>query len=1009
MLDSPVTIIILTWNGLDYTRRCISSLRRFTREEDYELIVVDNGSTDGTVEYLQKLDNITLILNKENVGFVRGNNQAIKMLEGKSDVILLNNDTEVPHDQGEWLSRLQKTAYSSDDIGIVGCRLRQPNGYLQHAGAYMPLQTFWGQQIGSMELDVNQYGYDRDVESVVFACAYIKHDLIEKIGALSEDFFSYYEDTDYCLRAREAGYRTVCCGTVTLIHYENASTRENKVSHSEFFDVSQATFRKKWEAKLKDKYSRKVVWLSTVTRPHGYAMTSKDILLGLDAAHVEVTYRYLYGKGTVFPIDEPDNVEYYNINTMKQRPIPKDAPHVVYGQGDAFKANTGSYKIGYTMLEVTGLPDEWVRQANEMDEVWVPSHFNKKTFHESGVTRPIHVIPLGVDTNYFNPRIKSFPVTDDYKFLTVFEWGERKAPETLIKVFNDTFKATDPVVLLCKANVTDPAIDIHAVLKEMDLSPDGGRIEFILNKYLPYHQLGSLYRSADCFVLTSRGEGWGMPILEAMACGVPVIATNWSAPTEFMTEENSYPLRVRKLIDAVAKCPYYKGFQWADPDPSHLAFLLKHVYENQEEAEQKGKQAAKDVVAKWSVDNCTQRIIARLEKIEEERKAGKTPTAEVTVKKDEAPQKKKHVAIDVCRAIGEQITGIGRYTKNVVRGLAEYAPDDMEFTLLPGFASFVHPEYGKKYTFENMESPHINMYKGKMPCGASEIVHSDFNLIHSTGWETLSSIRVPQLTTVYDLSFLTHPHFHTEENREFCMKNMQLAMQRGVWFTAISTHTKNDMVRLLHIDSEQITVVPCTYDETLFHDFSAKEIEKVKKTHALPDRYFLFVASNEPRKNLKTVIKAAVEYDLPAPVVIAGAKGWMHADIEKQIASAGHRIQKIGYVDDANLGPLYAGAHALIYPSLYEGFGLPVLEAMACGTPSVTTRVSSLPEVAGESGILIDTPEDAQALAESIREIHTNKALYTQLCEECYTQVKQFSSKAVTEKMIALYRNIMEA
>jgi len=137
---------------------------------NYCVIVVDNGSSDGTAEYLNSLDWVTLISNSENVGFTRGNNMAIQKCPRDCDILLLNNDTEIH--QPDWLDRMQETAYAGDDIGIVGCRLRRPSGMLQHAGAYMP-PTYWGQQIGGGEQDINQFCQDREVESVVFACAYI--------------------------------------------------------------------------------------------------------------------------------------------------------------------------------------------------------------------------------------------------------------------------------------------------------------------------------------------------------------------------------------------------------------------------------------------------------------------------------------------------------------------------------------------------------------------------------------------------------------------------------------------------------------------------------------------------------------------------------------------------------------------------------------------------------------------------------------------------------------------
>ena len=282
-----VTIIILTWNGLDYTRACLDSLKAHTPlGEGVRVFVVDNGSTDGTVEYLSGLGWITLIENGRNLGFVRGNNVGIRAAPAQSDILLLNNDIEIR--QNGWLAEIQRVAYSADDTGIVGCRLILPDGRLLHAGAYMPLDSWWGQQIGSLEKDVNQYALDRDVETITGACMYIKRAVIEAIGALNEAFFSYFEDTDYCLQATEAGFRTVCAGGVTLIHHENVTTRINRVNFSHMFQKSQRTFRKKWGRKLMKRYETSVFWHSQVGSPSGYAVSSREMLLQLDALGVDV-------------------------------------------------------------------------------------------------------------------------------------------------------------------------------------------------------------------------------------------------------------------------------------------------------------------------------------------------------------------------------------------------------------------------------------------------------------------------------------------------------------------------------------------------------------------------------------------------------------------------------------------------------------------------------------------------------------------------------------------------
>ena len=605
---NKIAIVILTWNGLKYTRRCLESLDLESSPNWIDVIVVDNGSTDGTLEYLRNFKSIHLLENEKNLGYSRAVNQGIQAAHPDADIVLLNNDIELI--EPDWLDRLSKVAFTKDDLGIVGVKIVQDDGTLQHCGAYLPLDTFWGQQIAGGEVDIGQYAGVTECESVVFACVYIKRSVFNAIGLLSEDYFAYFEDTDFCLRAKRKGIHVATCGDIRVRHTESSSTKENGVNHNNIFLKSQQTFREKWGAILADeRYTLAVDWHSIINFPSGYAASSRSFVESLDSQGVSVAYEYVYGPGTVFPLKEPEHSDSYIVNMVRNRSFGQSRVQVVYAQGDVFERNTGQYKIGYTMLEVDGLPKEWVRQANLMDEVWVPSSFNKETFRDSGVKVPINIIPLGVDPAYFSPNIRGKKIDSCFTFLSVFEWGERKAPDILLRAFSDEFNSTEPVSLLCKANNFDPSVDVRDQISKLSLRKNGGRIVIAENQILQRYELGVLYRSADCFVLSSRGEGWGMPILEAMACGLPVIATNWSSQVDFMNESNSLPLEVESLIPAVAKCPYYQGFRWAQPSYEHLRYLLRWVFEHQDEAYTIGQRAAHDAVSRWSWGHATQSMI----------------------------------------------------------------------------------------------------------------------------------------------------------------------------------------------------------------------------------------------------------------------------------------------------------------------------------------------------------------------------------------------------------------
>jgi glycosyltransferase involved in cell wall biosynthesis len=352
-----------------------------------------------------------------------------------------------------------------------------------------------------------------------------------------------------------------------------------------------------------------LVWHSTFASPTGYSSSSRAIVVALNKIGLAVRPLYLFDAdhaeqayGSIPPL----------IRSLQQLPIRLDVPQVVYGRGELFCKNSGAYRIGFTMLETDRLPASWVEQANLMDEVWTPTTWGREVFMASGVVKPVYVVPLGVDLAVFAPGPARRDLADRTVFLSVFEWSKRKGWDVLVAAYRAAFQPHDPVVLVLKIDHRAPGNPLRELAAALgDQAPP---VAVFYNQTFSPARMAELYRSADCFVLPSRGEGWGMPVLEAMACGVPVIATAWSGPTEFLDETCGYPLPIRGLVPTGAASGPYVDARWAEPDVDALIELLRRVHHHRDEARARGAHAVIRA-RKWPWTCSAQAILERLQVI----------------------------------------------------------------------------------------------------------------------------------------------------------------------------------------------------------------------------------------------------------------------------------------------------------------------------------------------------------------------------------------------------------
>ena len=268
--------------------------------------------------------------------------------------------------------------------------------------------------------------------------------------------------------------------------------------------------------------------------------------------------------------------------------------------------------------------------------------------------------------------------------------------------------------------------------------------------------------------------------------------------------------------------------------------------------------------------------------------------------------------------------------------------------------------------------------------------------------------RTRAVVTIHDLGYLHFPEAHTRAHRLYLRLSTAWSARVAHDVIAVSAATRSDLVRYTGVAPEKISVI---HHGVAMHFQPASQamIAAVQARYAIDRPYFLFVGTVQPRKNLERVIAAfaALAASHQPLLVIAGKKGWLTAAIERRAQELGvaDQVRFIGYLPDSDVPPLLSGALGFVFPSLYEGFGMPVLEAMACGTPVLTSTTSSLPEVAGDAALLVD-PRDTAAIADGLRRLASDPQLRADLAARGRAHAARFSWRACAEATLQVLQQI---
>jgi glycosyltransferase involved in cell wall biosynthesis len=283
----------------------------------------------------------------------------------------------------------------------------------------------------------------------------------------------------------------------------------------------------------------------------------------------------------------------------------------------------------------------------------------------------------------------------------------------------------------------------------------------------------------------------------------------------------------------------------------------------------------------------------------------------------------------------------------------------------------------------------------------------EVDLLHAMAFVGPLVTPCPFVVTIYDLSFYHYPEAFRPWNRWYLRTFTGLSARRARRVITISESTRRDVVKMLGVSPDQVDVAYCGVDE-IFRPLPEAETAHFRRERALPDRFILFLGTLEPRKNVQKLIGAygrwrAAEPDVPK-LVIAGGKGWYYDQIFAEVERRSLTGDVIfpGYVVPQELPWWYNAADLFVYPSRFEGFGLPVLEAMACGTPVVTTDVASLPEVAGDAALLV-SPDDEAQLVEAMRHALGEVSLRQEMVSKGLAQAADFTWARTARQTLDTY------